>query len=61
MRSQTATLLQHATRRPAPFFHVHDHRLIRQLAPGVAKIELPQDEGKQRRRLALLEREAGKG
>jgi len=25
MRSQTATLLQHATRRPAPFFQVHDH------------------------------------
>ena len=44
MRSQTATLLQHAIRRPDPYFQVHDKWLIRQLAPDVAKIELPQGE-----------------
>ena len=41
MRSQTATLLQHAIRSPDPYFQVHDKWLIRQLAPDVAKIELP--------------------
>ena len=41
MPSQTATLLQHAIRIPDPHFQVHDHWLIRQLAPDIAKIELP--------------------
>ena len=41
MPSQTATLLQHAIRIPDPHFQVHDQWLIRQLAPDVAKIELP--------------------
>ena len=43
MPSQTATLLQHALRIPDPFFQVHDHWLIRQLAPDIAKIEMPAD------------------
>jgi len=43
MPSQTATLLQHAIRIPDPYFQVHDKWLLRQLAPDVAKIELPQD------------------
>ena len=42
MPSQTATLLQHAIRIPDPHFQVHDHWLIRQLAPDIAKIEMPQ-------------------
>ena len=50
MPSQTATLLQHAIRIPDPFFQVHDRWLIRQLAPDIAKIEMPQPEDK---RLAL--------
>jgi hypothetical protein len=41
MPSQTATLLQHAIRIPDPHFQVHDKWLVRQLAPDVAKIELP--------------------
>jgi uncharacterized protein (DUF2252 family) len=52
MRSQTATLLQHAIRLPDPFFQVHDHWLIRQLAPDVAKIELPEREADERLPLA---------
>lgn len=44
MPSQTATLLQHAIRIPDPYFQVHDKWLLRQLAPDVAKIELPKDE-----------------
>ena len=43
MPSQTATLLQHAIRVPDPHFQVHDKWLIRQLAPDVAKIELPKN------------------
>jgi Uncharacterized protein conserved in bacteria (DUF2252) len=43
MRSQTATLLQHAIRIPDPHFQVHDHWLIRQLAPDVAKIDMPKN------------------
>ena len=50
MPSQTATLLQHAIRIPDPFFQVHDRWLIRQLAPDIAKIEMPQPQDK---RLAL--------
>jgi hypothetical protein len=50
MPSQTATLLQHAIRIPDPFFQVHDRWLIRQLAPDIAKIEMPQPRDK---RLAL--------
>ncbi|MEO7135109.1 MAG: DUF2252 family protein [Vicinamibacterales bacterium] len=42
MPSQTATLLQHAVRIPDPFFQVHDRWLIRQLAPDIAKIDMPQ-------------------
>ena len=52
MRSQTATLLQHAIRSPDPFFQVHDKWLIRQLAPDVAKIELPRGQSDARLRLA---------
>jgi hypothetical protein len=43
MRSQTATLLQHAIRVPDPHFQVHDEWLVRQLAPDIAKIELPEN------------------
>ena len=50
MPSQTATLLQHAIRIPDPYFQVHDHWLIRQLAPDIAKIEMPYPKDK---RLAL--------
>jgi hypothetical protein len=52
MPSQTATLLQHAIRTPDPFFQVHDHWLIRQLAPDVAKIELPRGADDERLPLA---------
>ena len=52
MRSQTATLLQHAIRSPDPFFQVHDKWLIRQLAPDIAKIELPRGQSDARLRLA---------
>jgi len=52
MRSQTATLLQHVIREPDPHFQVHDEWLVRQLAPDVAKIELPTDA--RDRRLALV-------
>lgn len=41
MPSQTATLLQHAIRIPDPYFQVHDQWLIRQLAPDIAKIDMP--------------------
>jgi uncharacterized protein (DUF2252 family) len=50
MPSQTATLLQHAIRIPDPYFQVHDQWLIRQLAPDIAKIEMPYPRDK---RLAL--------
>lgn len=50
MPSQTATLLQHAVRIPDPFFQVHDRWLIRQLAPDIAKIDMPKPQDK---RLAL--------
>jgi uncharacterized protein (DUF2252 family) len=51
MASQTATLLQHAVRVPDPHFQVHDKWLVRQLAPDVAKIDMP--ENKDDKRLAL--------
>ena len=51
MPSQTATLLQHAFRVPDPHFQVHDDWLVRQLAPDVAKIEMPRH--KRDKRLAL--------
>ncbi len=51
MRSQTATLLQHAVRVPDPHFQVHDDWLIRQFAPDIAKIEMP--ENARDKRLAL--------
>jgi hypothetical protein len=51
MPSQTATLLQHAIRSPDPYFQVHDNWLVRQFAPDVAKIELP--EGPQDTRLPM--------
>ena len=50
MPSQTATLLQHAIRIPDPYFQVHDHWLIRQFGPDIAKIEMPHERDK---RLAL--------
>jgi len=43
-------VLQHAIRIPDPFFQVHDRWLIRQLAPDIAKIEMPRERDK---RLAL--------
>ena len=46
MPSQTATLLQHAVRIPDPFFQVHDKWLIRQLAPDIAKIDMPEPKDK---------------
>ena len=46
MPSQTATLLQHAIRIPDPFFQVHDQWLIRQFAPDIAKIDMPQPKDK---------------
>ena len=46
MPSQTATLLQHVVRIPDPFFQVHDRWLIRQLAPDIAKIDMPQPQDK---------------
>ena len=52
MRSQTATLLQHAIRIPDPYFQAHDRWLIRQLAPDIAKIDLPTDAGDKRLALA---------
>ncbi len=52
MLSQTATLLQHAVRDPDPHFQVHDAWLVRQLAPDVAKIEMPKDERDKRLVLA---------
>ena len=52
MPSQTATLLQHAIRVPDPHFQVHDDWLVRQLAPDVAKIEMPENELDKRLALA---------
>ena len=52
MPSQTATLLQHAIRIPDPYFQVHDQWLIRQLAPDIAKIEMPADPNDKRLVLA---------
>ena len=52
MRSQTATLLQHAIRSPDPHVQVHDAWLIRQLAPDVAKIEMPENDRDKRLVLA---------
>ena len=52
MPSQTATLLQHAVRLPDPHFQVHDHWLVRQFAPDVAKIDMPESAGDKRRTLA---------
>jgi hypothetical protein len=52
MPSQTATLLQHAVRIPDPHFQVHDKWLVRQLAPDIAKIEMPRDAGDKRLALA---------
>ena len=52
MPSQTATLLQHAFRVPDPHFQVHDDWLVRQLAPDVAKIEMPKNAGDKRLALA---------
>jgi hypothetical protein len=46
MPSQTATLLQHAIRIPDPYFQVHDRWLVRQLAPDIAKIEMPREKDK---------------
>ena len=52
MPSQTATLLQHAIRVPDPHFQVHDDWLVRQLAPDIAKIEMPENERDKRLALA---------
>ena len=52
MPSQTATLLQHAVRVPDPHFQVHDAWLIRQFAPDIAKIEMPENAGDKRLALA---------
>jgi hypothetical protein len=52
MPSQTATLLQHAVRIPDPHFQVHDCWLVRQLAPDIAKIEMPENERDKRLSLA---------
>jgi len=52
MPSQSATLLQHAIRIPDPVFQVHDRWLIRQLAPDIAKIEMPVDPADKRLVLA---------
>ena len=52
MPSQTATLLQHAVRDPDPHFQVHDAWLVRQLAPDIAKIEMPKNERDKRLVLA---------
>src|SRR6185436_464498 len=39
-------------RDPDPHFQVHDHWLVRQLAPDVAKIEMPENEDDKRLALA---------
>src|SRR4029453_13388174 len=49
---QTATLLQHAIREPDPYFQVHDRWLIRQLAPDIAKIDMPKNQNDKRLVLA---------
>jgi hypothetical protein len=60
MPSQTATLLQHAIRIPDPYFQVHDRWLIRQLAPDIAKIEMPQPRDKRLARAPDLLRLMGR-
>jgi Uncharacterized protein conserved in bacteria (DUF2252) len=60
MPSQTATLLQHAIRIPDPFFQVHDRWLIRQLAPDIAKIEMPRPQDKRLARAPALLRLMGR-
>ena len=52
MPSQTATLLQHAIRDPDPHFQVHDDWLVRELAPDIAKIEMPENDRDKRLALA---------
>ena len=52
MPSQTATVLQHAVRVPDPHFQVHDQWLVRQLAPDIAKIEMPANASDKRLALA---------
>jgi hypothetical protein len=52
MPSQTGTLLQHAVRVPDPYFQVHDSWLLRQLAPDIAKIEMPENNADKRLVLA---------
>ncbi len=52
MPSQTATLLQHAVRVPDPHYQVHDEWLVRQLAPDIAKIEMPRNARDKRLALA---------
>ena len=52
MRSQTGTLLQHAVRVPDPHFQVHDSWLLRELAPDIAKIEMPDNNADKRLVLA---------
>jgi len=47
------TLLQHAIRDPDPYFQVHDRWLIRQLAPDIAKIDMPKNQDD--KRLVLVE------
>jgi hypothetical protein len=60
MPSQTATLLQHAIRIPDPFFQVHDEWLIRQLAPDIAKIDMPRPRDKRLARAPDLLRLMGR-
>jgi uncharacterized protein DUF2252 len=48
MLSQTGTLLQRAIRSPDPHFQVHDHWLVRRIAPDALKIELPKSHDDQR-------------
>jgi hypothetical protein len=52
MLSQTATLLQHAIRVPDPYFQIHDKWLVRQLAPDIAKLDMPTNERDKRLALA---------
>src|SRR4029079_18085102 len=52
MPSQTATLLQHAIRDPDPHFQVHDAWLVRQFAPDIAKIDMPENDRDKRLALA---------
>ena len=52
MPSQTATLLQHAIRDPDPHFQVHDAWMVRQFAPDIAKIDMPENDRDKRLALA---------